>query len=140
MIKKYLYYSCIFLFIAFLAKPDEGMWIPMFLGELNEAEMQAMGMRITADDIYNENHSSLKDAIVIFGGGCTGEVISDEGLYLPITIAEIATFSRILLSNMIILPDGFWAMNRSEELANPGLKVTFLVQMAEVTNDVLVGC
>ncbi len=60
----------------------EGMWIPLFLGELNEAEMKEMGMRISAEDIYSINQACLKDAIVIFGGGCTGEVVSDQGLML----------------------------------------------------------
>jgi len=121
------------------AKSDEGMWIPLFLGELNEAEMTAMGMRITAEDIYSENHSSLKDAIVIFGGGCTAEVISGEGLILT---NHHCGFGRIQSHSSLehdYLTDGFWAMNKSEELTNPGLKVTFLIRMEEVTEQVLEG-
>lgn len=116
---------------------DEGMWIPMLLGELNEAEMQAMGMRITADDIYSVNHSSLKDAILIFGGGCTGEVVSDEGLLLT---NYHCGYSRIQSHSSLendYLTDGFWAMSNEEELPNPGLSVTFLKRMEEVTDRVL---
>jgi hypothetical protein len=121
------------------AKSDEGMWIPLFLGELNEAEMAAMGMRITAEDIYSENHSSLKDAIVIFGGGCTAEVISGEGLILT---NHHCGFGRIQSHSSLehdYLTNGFWAMDKSEELTNPGLKVTFLIRMEEVTEQVLEG-
>jgi hypothetical protein len=138
MIKKYFTIFA-FTLIPFLAKTDEGMWIPMFLGELNEAEMQAMGLRITADDIYNENHSSLKDAIVIFGSGCTGEVISSEGLLLTNHHCGKSNIQSHSSLEHDYLTDGFWAMNRSEELSNPGLKVTFLVSMREVTMDVLSG-
>ncbi len=138
MLKKYLF---LFSFIVgyLFAKSDEGMWIPMYLSELNEAEMQAMGMKITAADIYNENESSLKDAIVIFGGGCTGEVISPEGLILTNHHCGNGYIQSHSSLEHDYLTDGFWAMSRSEELANPGLKVTFLVRMADVTADVLNG-
>jgi hypothetical protein len=118
---------------------DEGMWIPMYLGQLNEAEMQAMGMRITAEDIYSINQASLKDAIVIFGGGCTGELVSNEGLLLT---NHHCGYGRIQAHSSIendYLTNGFWAMDKSEELSNPGLSVTFLVRMEEVTNRVLEG-
>lgn len=120
-------------------RADEGMWIPLFLGQLNEAEMQAMGMNITAEDIYSINQSSLKDAIVIFGGGCTGELVSDKGLLLT---NHHCGFRRIQQHSSVehdYLTDGFWAMEQSEELPNPGLKVTFLVRMEEVTEAVLNG-
>ncbi|GAB4326505.1 MAG: S46 family peptidase [Bacteroidales bacterium] len=131
-----------FLTLSFLngtSRADEGMWIPLYLNQLNEAEMQAMGMRITAEDIYSENHSSLKDAVVIFGGGCTGEVVSPEGLLLT---NHHCGYSRIQQHSSLehdYLTEGFWAMDRSEELPNPGLSVTFLVRMAEVTDRVLEG-
>jgi len=129
--------TLIFLFQS--AKSDEGMWIPMFMGELNEAEMQAMGMNITAEDIYSINQSSLKDAIMIFGGGCTAELISGEGLILT---NHHCGFRRIQSHSSMendYLSDGFWAMDRSEELSNPGLSVTFLIRMEEVTDSVLEG-
>ena len=111
----------------------------MFLGELNEAEMQSMGMNITAEDIYSINQSSLKDAIMIFGGGCTAELISDQGLILT---NHHCGFGRIQSHSSLehdYLSDGFWAMDRSQELTNPGLTVTFLVRMEEVTEQVLEG-
>jgi len=115
------------------------MWIPMFLNDLNETEMQAMGMNITAEDIYSINQSSLKDAIMIFGGGCTAELISEQGLILT---NHHCGFGRIQQHSSVendYLSDGFWAMDKSEELSNPGLSVTFLVRMDEVTEKVLDG-
>lgn len=117
----------------------EGMWIPLFLGELNEAQMKAMGMNITAEDIYSINNASLKDAIVIFGRGCTGELISDQGLLLTnhhCGYGQIQSHSSI---EHDYLTDGFWAMNKGEELVNPGLTATFLVEMREVTEEILKG-
>ncbi|MBN3034935.1 MAG: S46 family peptidase [Bacteroidales bacterium] len=118
---------------------DEGMWIPLYLGDLNEAEMQKLGMRITAEDIFSINQPSLKDAVVIFGGGCTAEIVSDEGLILT---NHHCGYGRIQAHSSLehdYLTDGFWAMNRSEELANPGLTVTLLVRMEDVTGRVLEG-
>ncbi|MBI9033159.1 MAG: S46 family peptidase [Bacteroidales bacterium] len=117
----------------------EGMWIPMLLGQLNEKEMQEMGLELTAEDIYSINQSSLKDAIVIFGRGCTGELVSDQGLLFTnhhCGYGEIQKHSSI---DHDYLTDGFWAMSKDEELANPGLSVTFLVRMDDVTERVLVG-
>ncbi|NOX46914.1 MAG: S46 family peptidase [Chlorobi bacterium] len=129
------------LIIAFqiYSRADEGMWIPMYLGEMNEAEMQAMGMRITADDIYNINNASLKDAIMIFGGGCTGEFVSDQGLLLTNHHCGYRSIQKHSSVEHDYLTDGFWAMDKSEELANPGLTVTLLVRMEEVTSKVLDG-
>ena len=119
------------------ANADEGMWIPLLLGQLNEAEMQEMGMEITAEDIYAANHSSLKDAIVHFGGGCTGEIISSEGLLLTnhhCGYGQIQSHSSV---ENDYLTDGFWAMNKSEELSNPGLTATFIKYIVDVTPDVM---
>ena len=137
--RKFYLLALVLSHFLFIANADEGMWIPMYLSDLNEAEMQAMGMNITAEDIYSVNQSSLKDAIVIFGGGCTAELISDEGLILT---NHHCGYSRIQKHSSIendYLTNGFWAMNRSEELSNPGLTVTFLVRMEEVTEEVLMG-
>jgi hypothetical protein len=131
--------AIIFLLFAGSAKPEEGMWIPLFLGELNEAQMKAMGMRISADDIYSQNHSSLKDAIVIFGGGCTAEVISGQGLILTNHHCGYGTIQSHSSLEHDYLTNGFWAMNHSDELPCPGLKVTFLVRMEEVTDSILAG-
>ena len=137
--RKFFLLALVLSHFLFRASADEGMWIPMFLSELNEAEMQAMGMNITAEDIYSVNQSSLKDAIVIFGGGCTAELISDQGLILT---NHHCGYSRIQKHSSVendYLTNGFWAMDRTEELSNPGLTVTFLISMDEVTEDVLVG-
>ncbi len=135
--KKLLSLALIVLTTCFQARSDEGMWIPLFLGEFNEAQMQAMGMKITADDIYSVNHSSLKDAIVIFGGGCTGEVVSDQGLLLTNHHCGFRSIQKHSSIEHDYLTNGFWAKDKSEELTNPGLTVTFLIRMEEVTAIVL---
>lgn len=115
----------------------EGMWLPMFLQQLNEAEMKAMGLDLTAEDIYSINNGSLKDAIVHFGGGCTAEIISGEGLLLT---NHHCGYSQIQSHSSIehdYLSNGFWAKDRSEELSNKGLTATFIKYMKEVTADVL---
>jgi len=140
MIKK-LTLSLIIAFTILFGKSfaHEGMWIPLFLGEYNEAQMKEMGMNITAEDIYSINQASLKDAIVIFGRGCTGEVISDQGLVLTNHHCGYGAIQEHSSIDHDYLTNGFWAMNKEEELPNPNLSVTFLVKMEEVTKDVLVG-
>jgi len=116
---------------------DEGMWIPLLLKQINESEMQAMGMRLTAEDIYQVNKSSLKDAILIFGGGCTAEFVSDEGLILTNHHCGYSKIQKHSSLDHNYLKDGFWAMDKSEELLNPNLSVTRLVRMEDVTQKVL---
>jgi hypothetical protein len=133
-----------FLFFLMIARPvavvaEEGMWLPQLLEKINEKEMKSMGMKISAKDIYNINGSSLKDAIVSFGGFCTGEIISSKGLLLTnhhCGFRSIQSHSS-LVNNYI--QDGFWAMNSGEELANQGLFATFIVRIDDVTNQVLTG-
>ncbi len=125
-------------FVAFNSVADEGMWLPMLVGK-NINEMQKMGFKLTADDIYSVNQSSLKDAIVQFGGGCTAELISAEGLIIT---NHHCGFSRIQAHSSVehnYLSNGFWAMSKQEELPNPGLTVRFLVRMEDVTAQVLTG-
>ena len=119
-----------------IAKAGEGMWIPMLL-QYNEKEMQEMGMKITAEDIYSINHSSLKDAIVLFGGGCTGEIVSDYGLLLTNHHCGYDYIQKHSSVEHDYLTNGFWAMNRGEELPCPGLSVIFLREMRDVTEQVL---
>ena len=107
--------------------------------QYNEKEMQEMGMRISADDIYSINHSSLKDAIVLFGGGCTGEIVSDYGLLLTNHHCGYGYIQKHSSVEHDYLTNGFWAMNRGEELPCPGLSVTFLREMRDVTEQVLKG-
>ena len=129
-----LAFFVIFPFCRVLA--GEGMWIPMLL-QYNEKEMQEMGMRITAEDIYSINHSSLKDAIVLFGGGCTGEIVSDYGLLLTNHHCGYDHIQKHSSVEHDYLTNGFWAMNRGQELPCPGLSVTFLREMRDVTDKVL---
>jgi len=117
----------------------EGMWIPMLLQQMNEKEMQEMGMKITAEDIYSINHSSLKDAILLFGRGCTSEIISKEGLLLTNHHCGFGQIQKHSSLEHDYLTDGFWAMNKGEELPNPGLTATLLVEMKDVTDSVLAG-
>jgi len=120
-------------------KADEGMWIPLLLKKYNIEDMQAKGFKLTAEDIYSINQACLKDAIVIFGGGCTGELISGEGLLITNHHCGYGSIQRHSTVENDYLTNGFWAMNRQEELPNPGLRVTFLVRMEDVTEAVLEG-
>ncbi len=120
-----------------IGRADEGMWLPLLLKQLNESDMQKRGLKLSAEDIYSINKTSLKDAIVLFGGGCTGEMISGEGLLLTnhhCGYGQIQSHSSVQKD---YLTNGFWAMNRQEELPNPGLTATFIVRMEDVTGQVL---
>ena len=132
------------IFLGFLAAPlllraGGGMWIPLLLENLNEEEMRAMGMELTAEDIYSINEGSLKDAIVHFGGFCTGEVISERGLVLTNHHCGFGTIQSHSTLDNNYLEEGFWAMNGGEELPNPGLFVTFIERMEDVTDQALAG-
>ena len=120
------------------AVADEGMWIPMLLGR-NQAAMQRAGMHLTAQDIYDVNNASLKDAVLLFGGGCTGEFVSHEGLVLTNHHCGYSYIVRHSTVEHDYLTNGFWAMNRNEEIPCPGLTVTRLVRMEDVTAQVLEG-
>mgnify|MGYP001025340004 CR=1 FL=1 len=135
--KKSVIIVVISLFFKISGIAGEGMWIPMLLEQLNEKEMKAMGMNITAEDIYSINHSSLKDAIVLFGRGCTAEIISDKGLLLTNHHCGFGAIQRHSSIENDYLTDGFWAMDQGEELPNPGLTVTLMIRMEEVTDQVL---
>ncbi|MHC1776492.1 MAG: S46 family peptidase [Lentimicrobium sp.] len=117
----------------------EGMWIPLLLEQLNEPEMKSMGMRISAEDIYSINKSSLKDAILLFGRGCTAEIVSDQGLILTNHHCGYGQIQKHSSLEHDYLTTGFWAMDKSQELPNPGLSVTLLVRMEDVTGQVLEG-
>ncbi|MFT4093349.1 MAG: S46 family peptidase [Niabella sp.] len=137
MRKLMLAFSC--LFFTVLAKADEGMWLPQLLEELNENRMKELGMKISASDIYNINKASLKDAIVSFGGFCTGEIISDKGLVLTNHHCGFDAIQNHSTIDHNFIRDGFWAKNNAEELPNEGLFVTFIVRIGDVTGKVLQG-
>lgn len=118
---------------------DEGMWIPMLIEKLNIRDMQEKGFKLTAEDIYSVNQASMKDAVMIFGGGCTAELISGEGLLITNHHCGYRSIQKHSTVDHDYLTNGFWAMSRKEELPNPGLKVTFLKRMEEVTGKSLEG-
>ncbi len=126
------------LFCALLGfvRADGGMWLPLFL-QYNETEMQQLGFRLTAEDVYSVNHHSMKDAIVLFGGGCTAELISDQGLLLTNHHCGYSYVQSHSTMEHNYLQNGFWAKNKSEEIPMEGLTVTFLVYMQDVTEAVL---
>ena len=136
--KKLLFLVALILAGASQVRADEGMWLPSeILKKIKD--IQSQGFKLTAEDIYSVNKSSLKDAVVRFGGGCTGELISGEGLLIT---NHHCGFGQIQSHSSVehdYLKDGFWAMSRAEELPNPGLSVSFLEYMTDVTDEVLKG-
>ena len=127
--------------LALLVQPvkaDEGMWLPALISQ-RISDMQAKGFRLTAEDIYSVNQASLKDAVVLFGSGCTGELVSDEGLLFTNHHCGYSYIQRHSSVEHDYLKDGFWALSRAEELPNPGLTVRFLERMEDVTALVLKG-
>lgn len=121
------------------ASADEGMWLPSLISQ-RITDMQAKGFRLGAEDIYSINQASLKDAVVLFGRGCTGEVISPEGLLLTNHHCGYGQIQKHSSVEHDYLRDGFWAGSRKEELPNKGLTVSFLERMEDVTARILKGC
>ena len=136
--KKIVFLLALLLMGANQMRADEGMWLPSeILKKIKD--IQSQGFKLSAEDIYSVNQSSLKDAVVRFGGGCTGELISPEGLLITnhhCGYGQIQSHSSV---EHDYLKDGFWAMSRAEELPNPGLSVSFLEYMIDVTDQVLKG-
>ncbi len=118
---------------ASMALADEGMWMLPLLQKMNAGAMKDLGCRLTPEEIYSVNHTSLKDAIVHFGGGCTGEVISREGLVVTNHHCGYSHIQKLSSPEHNYLEDGYWAMTRAEELPAKGLTVTFLESMTDVT-------
>ena len=119
--------------IGVSAFADEGMWMLPLLQKMNSKQLIQLGCRLTPDQIYSINHSSLKDAIVQFGGGCTGEMISENGLLITNHHCGYSSIQGLSSDEHNYLEDGYWAMDKSQELPVPGLSVTFLVSMTDVT-------
>lgn len=128
--------------VAFLtlttAAADEGMWLPSLIKERIK-EMKKQGFKLKADDIYSDSKASLKDAVVQFGGGCTGEFVSPEGLLLTNHHCGYSSIQKLSSVEHDYLTDGYWAMSREEELPVPGLKVSLLVKMEDVTGRLAAG-
>ena len=121
---------------GFYAHADEGMWLPSLIHE-RIADMQAKGFKLSAEDIYSINQASLKDAVMMFGRGCSAELLSGEGLILTNYHCGYGQIQKHSSVEHDYLKDGFWAMKRDEELPNPGLSVSFLERMEDVTSIVL---
>jgi hypothetical protein len=138
--KKIISLLSLLIFLSFISKADEGMWIPSLIEKLNIQKMNSMGCKLTADQIYSINKSSLKDAVVALDhGSCTGEIVSADGLLLT---NHHCGFDEIQAHSSVehdYLNDGFWAKTRDEELTNPGKTVTFLIRIEDVTDQVLKG-
>ncbi len=143
--KNYIMKKLAILFLVFVVgfsghlKADEGMWLLPLISKLNINQMQDMGLKLSADDIYSVNNSSLKDAVVIFGGYCTGEIISEEGLILTNHHCGYSSIQELSSIEHNYLKDGFWAQSFEEEIPVKGLFVTFLKSMDDVTTQVLEG-
>ncbi|HQW69064.1 MAG TPA: S46 family peptidase, partial [Flavobacterium sp.] len=135
---KYIKLLLLFVFIQTQAQQG-GMWIPSLLKGMNESEMKNLGMKISAEDIYSVNKSSLKDAVPHFDGGCTAEMISDKGLLLTNHHCGFDNIQSHSTVEKDYLTDGFWAYKMDEELPNKDLYVTFIIKIEDVTTKVLEG-
>ena len=127
------------LFIVQVQAQQGGMWVPSLLKGMNETEMKSLGMKISAADIYDANKPGIKDAVPQFDGGCTGEMISPKGLLLT---NHHCGFDQIQSHSSVekdYITNGFWAMSLAEELPNPGVVVSFVVKIEDVTNRILAG-
>ncbi len=119
------------------AAADEGMWLLPYLQKMNIADMRDKGCRLKAEDIYRIDGSSLKDAIVVFGRGCTGEIVSPEGLVFTNHHCGYGSIQALSSVDHDYLKNGFWAMNNAEELPVPGLEIRFVRRILDVTPDLL---
>lgn len=123
--------------VSFTAVADEGMWLLPYLQKMNSKDMKAKGCKLSAEDIYSINQSSLKDAIVVFGGGCTGEIVSPDGLLFTNHHCGYGSIQSLSSVEHDYLKNGFWAQSRAEEIPAPGLKVRFIRKITDVTSYVL---
>jgi hypothetical protein len=133
--KKITLFISVFLSVL-IVKADEGMWLLSLLNK-NYENMQEMGLTLSIEEIYSINNASMKDAVVIFGGGCTGEIISDKGLLLTNHHCGYGAVQALSTPQNNILANGFWAKSNAEELPCEGLTVTFFIRMEEVTDIIL---
>jgi hypothetical protein len=135
--------KCIIAFVILIAgfglkaRADEGMWVLPLIEKLNIGKMTELGLRLSAEDIYSLNKASIKDAVVIFGGGCTAEIVSSQGLLLTNHHCGYGQIQEHSTVEHDYLKDGYWAMTRDQELPNPRLAVTFLIRIEDVTDQVL---
>jgi hypothetical protein len=137
MKKLFVIIAILVLSFGFKAKADEGMWLLPLIEKLNMGKMTELGLKLSAEEIYSLNKSSIKDAIIIFGGGCTGEIVSSQGLILTNHHCGYSSIQSHSTVEHDYLLNGFWAMSKDEELPNPNLTVTFLIRIEDVTKQIL---
>ena len=138
--KKLIVLMTVLLAVSFTTRADEGMWLLHMLKKINEAEMQQMGLNLSAEDIYSINEASLKDAIVMLNGGmCTAEVISDQGLVLTNHHCAYGSIQSFSSPDHDYLTDGFWAYSKDQEMSIEDFEVSFLVRIEDMTAKVLAG-
>lgn len=123
--------------VSVSASADEGMWLLPYLQKMNSKQMKARGCKLSVEDIYSAERSSLKDAVVIFGNGCTGEIVSPEGLLFTNHHCGFGAIQELSSVEHDYLKNGFWAMSQEEELPAPGLSVRFIRKIMDVSSDVL---
>ena len=136
--KRTLLLFALLLATTFSAVADKGMWLPSLISSRIK-DMKSKGFKLSAEDIYSVNQASLKDAVVLFDGGCTGEIVSEKGLLLTNHHCGYDAIQALSSVEHDYLTNGFWAMNHEEELYCPGLKVHILVRMDEVTERLVAG-
>jgi len=127
----------LFLVFSTFLKADEGMWMPQLIQAMNFADMKKNGFKLSAEQIYSINKASMKDAVVLFGGGCTAEVISEKGLILTNHHCGFSSIVSLSTVQKDYLKNGFWAMKQGEELFCSGLSVTFIKRIDDVTSKIL---
>ncbi len=128
--------SLLFVFAFLFARADEGMWLLYMLGDQTYNNMVKSGLKLSKEQLYSLNKSSLKDAIIIFGGGCTGEMVSKEGLIFTNHHCGYGAIAAASTVEKNYLRDGFWAKSKAEEIAAAGMSVQFLVRIEDVTKEV----
>ena len=133
-----LFITIICLIVLFFKSfADEGMWLPLLLGQQVYNDMVKKGLKLTKEQLYSINKASLKDAIIIFGGGCTGEIVSPEGLIFTNHHCGYDIIASASTVDHNYLHDGFYARSRSEEILAEGLSVQFLLRIDDVTKEVM---
>ena len=139
MIKRLLVVGLLIFSIGSQSIAKEGMWIPLLLQQYNASDLENAGLKISVSDIYDANKSSMKDAVVLFGGGCTAEIISDQGLLLTNHHCGYGNIQSHSSVEHDYLTDGFWAMEKADELPNEDLSVTFIKGIEDISSIILDG-
>lgn len=134
---KKIFLLCAAACVSLTAVADEGMWMLPYLQKMNIKNMKARGCKLSAEEIYSIDCSSLKDAIVIFGNGCTGEIVSPEGLLFTNHHCGYGSIQQLSSVEHDYLKNGFWAMSNAEELPVPGLEVRFIRKISDVTPEIV---